>query len=147
MSSNSIPPWRKPSTAANPAESSIPRKRPAPVNAQEEAWVAEEDRFVLRQAKRKAALRVKAKRPRPIDWLVVTLSVIDPKRNPLEEDEDGEDIDIMDPEGLLESLDQKGLEDLCTDIDMYLKLEQNAQNREYWQVCIFSTDSVRLLTY
>ena len=29
------------------------------IDAQEDAWVAEEDQFVLRQAKKKAALRVK----------------------------------------------------------------------------------------
>lgn len=133
MSSGPVPPWRRANSGAN-NQPSNPRKRPAPSDAQEEAWVAEEDQFVLRQAKRKAALRVKAKRPKPIDWLTVTLSVIDPTKNPLDEDEDGADLEAADPEGILESLDQKELEELQTDIDTYLNLEHHPANKEYWQV-------------
>lgn len=128
-----VPPWRRGNGSAN-EQPSNPRKRPAPSDAQEEAWVAEEDQFVLRQAKRKAALRVKAKRPKPIDWLAVTLSVIDPTRNPLDEDEDGADLEVADPEGILESLNQKDLEELQKDIDTYLHLEHHPTNKEYWQV-------------
>lgn len=112
-----------------------PRKRPAPADAQEEAWVAEEDQFVLRQAKKKAALRVKAKRPRPIDWLAVTLSLIDSTRDAIEEEEEAKDLEVIDPEGLLESLKHKELVELAKDIDTYLSLEQHRANREYWQVC------------
>lgn len=96
--------------------------------------MAEEDQFVLRQAKRKAALRVKAKRPKPIDWLAVTLSLIDPTKTVLDEEEDGADLEVADPEGILESLDQKQLQELETDIDTYLHLEHHPTNKEYWQV-------------
>jgi hypothetical protein len=96
--------------------------------------VAEEDQFVLRQAKRKAALRVKAKRPKPIDWLAVTLSLIDPTKTVLDEEEDGADLEVADPEGILESLDQKQLQELQKDIDTYLHLEHHPTNKEYWQV-------------
>jgi hypothetical protein len=136
MNSGSVPPWRKANAESN-ATSSNPRKRPAPSDAQEEAWVAEEDQFVLRQAKRKAALRVKAKRPKPIDWLAVTLSVIDPTKNTIEEDEDTAEIEVADPEGILESLDRTELEELDKDIDTYLHLEQHPTNKEYWQVSRF----------
>lgn len=134
MTSNSAPAWRKAGPGPGNTNSGNSRKRPAPSDAQEDAWVAEEDHFVLRQAKRKAALRVKAKRPRPIDWLSVTLSVIDPTKNPLDEDDHVQDLEVVDPEGVLESLDQKGLEELEKDIDTYLHLEQHASNKEYWQV-------------
>jgi hypothetical protein len=133
MSSGAVTPWRRENGGAG-EQPSNPRKRPAPSDAQEEAWVAEEDQFVLRQAKRKAALRVKAKRPKPIDWLAVTLSVIDPTRNPLDEDEEAAELEVADPEGILESLDTKDLEELQKDIDTYLSLEHHPANKEYWQV-------------
>jgi hypothetical protein len=133
MNSENIPPLRKANTEGRNHPSN-PRKRPAPSDAQEDAWVAEEDQFVLRQAKRKAALRVRAKRPRPIDWLAVTLSVVDPTRNAVDDDEDGTELEIADPEGILESLDQKELEELDKDIDTYLHLEQHPTNKEYWHV-------------
>ncbi|KIW09614.1 hypothetical protein, variant [Verruconis gallopava] len=131
MSSGSIPTWRNSTNSSERPNN--PRKRPAPSDAQEEAWVAEEDQFVLRQAKKKAALRVKGKRPKPIDWLAVTLSFIDPTKNALDEDEDDADLEVTDPEGLLESLDQQSLQELEKDIDTYLHLEQHPSNREYWQ--------------
>jgi hypothetical protein len=134
MSSLPVPPWRKSNVNVSTAPNN-PRKRPAPTDAQEEAWVAEEDQFVLRQAKKKAALRVRAKRPKPIDWLAVTLSVIDPTRTSVDNnDEDVADLDIADPEGILESLDHEQLEELQKDVDTYLSLEHHPANREYWQV-------------
>src|ERR1700716_4138317 len=39
----------------------------------EREWVAQEDTFVLKQAKKKAEIRVKEGRAKPIDWLAVTL--------------------------------------------------------------------------
>ena len=140
MESRPVPPWQRNNRGEQPSN---PRKRPAPTSdAQEDAWVAEEDQFVLRQAKRKAALRVKAKRPKPIDWLTVTLSVIDPTRNPLDEDEEGADLEVADPEGILESLDQQQLEELQKDVDTYLTLEHHPSNKEYWQVSDYDTANI-----
>ena len=143
MESRPVPPWERGNRNAQPSN---PRKRPAPSSdAQEDAWVAEEDQFVLRQAKRKAALRVKAKRPKPIDWLAVTLSVIDPTRDSRDEDEDGADLEMADPEGILESLNEEQLEELQKDIETYLTLEHHPTNKEYWQVCSRQTGLYVLL--
>jgi len=132
------PPWRQRggSLQSKKPTSSIPKKRSAPVDTQEEAWVAEEDQFVLRQAKKKAALRVKGGRAKPIDWLAVTLSIIDPTRNPVEhwEDEDSSEMDLVDPEGVFEVLNQSQLEELERDIDIYLTLEKQKTNRDFWMV-------------
>lgn len=38
-------------------------------NEQVREWVAQEDIFVLKQAKKKAEIRVKEGRAKPIDWL------------------------------------------------------------------------------
>ena len=97
--SSSIPAKRSADSRAhdNPAKRST--------NAAEEAWVADEDRFVLQQAKKKAALRVKGGRARPIDWLAVTLRFIDPtEKSILDEEVEDHELDIVDPEGVLEGL-------------------------------------------
>lgn len=97
-------------------------------------WVAQEDIFVLKQAKKKAEIRVKEGRAKPIDWLTVTLRVIDPTRNPMDDEIADSEIDVVDPDGVFEGLSQTELQDLEHEIETFLKLESNAQNRDFWQV-------------
>lgn len=131
------------------SRSTVPSKRPA--EAQEAAWVADEDRFVLQQAKKKAAIRVTGGRAEPIDWLAVTLVVIDPERNPLDDEVDETDLAVVDPEAVFDGLDDKQLVDLEAGIDTYMTLEKSRSNYDYWMVslpCITScasTDADRLL--
>jgi hypothetical protein len=101
---------------------------------QEREWVAQEDIFVLKQAKKKAEIRVKEGRAKPIDWLTVTLRVIDPTRDPLDDEIADGDLDIVNPDGVFEGLSQAQLQDLEKDIDTFVNLETNAQNRDFWQV-------------
>ncbi|KAF2812891.1 uncharacterized protein BDZ99DRAFT_244198 [Mytilinidion resinicola] len=129
------PPWRKgpphhPPSKKPAPPSAIPSKRSA--DTQEAAWVADEDRFVLQQAKKKAAIRVKGGRAKPIDWLAVTLRIIDPTKNPLDDEVDDSELDVVDPEGVLEGLNDSQLEELEKDIGVYLTLETNRSNQEYW---------------
>jgi hypothetical protein len=138
-----IPPWKRASTRPGP-RSSTPSKRSAEehdirgqakrsVEAQEKAWVADEGRFALAQAKKRAALRVKGGRAAPIDWLAVALRIIDPERNPLDDEIDDEELDMVDPEGVLEGLDERQLSEIEADIDQkFLPLESNRDNVEYW---------------
>nr|POE68811.1 uncharacterized protein c2f12.12c [Quercus suber] len=133
------------------SRSSIPAKRPA--EAQEAAWVADEDRFVLRQAKRKAAMRVKGGRAQPIDWLTVTLVVIDPEHNQLDDELDDGDLEVMEPESVFERLDDAQMAELEKGIDTYVLLEHSRSNLEYWNVCRdfpsahkFRATSVMLIT-
>ena len=98
-------------------------------------WVSREDDFVLKQAKMKAKIRVKDGRAKPIDWLAVTLSVIDPTTDPLEEDNTGPEVDVVSPDGVLEGLDETQLRNLENDIDTYITLESNKSNGDYWKVC------------
>ena len=111
--------------------STIPRKRPA--ETQEDAWVADEDRFVLRQAKKKALLRVKAGRGKAIDLLTVTLRTVDQSRAGFESDDDEEDAPIVNPEAVFEGLDREDLEELEKGIDTYLALEKSRANHDFWQ--------------
>ncbi|KAL4780754.1 mid region of cactin-domain-containing protein [Aspergillus varians] len=96
-------------------------------------WVSQEDIFVLKQAKKKAEIRVKDGRAKPIDWLTVMLRVIDPTRDPLDDEISDSELDLIDPEGVFEGLSQTELGDLETDIDTFLGLESNSQNRDYWK--------------
>lgn len=105
------------------------------------AWVAKEDDFVLQQSKKKAHIRVREGRAKSIDWLAVTLGVIDPTRDPLEEDSNESDIDIVDPSGVFEGLDLVQLQDLGKDIETYIALESNRSNRRYWKVKFVQSDS------
>jgi hypothetical protein len=88
---------------------------------------------VLKQAKKKAQIRVKEGRAKPIDWLAVILRVIDPNRDLLDDDEDEVQIDVVDPEGVFEGLDDGQLAELEGEIKSYLVLETNRANQEYWQ--------------
>lgn len=97
-------------------------------------WVSQEDEFVLKQAKKKAKIRVKEGRAKPIDWLAVTLSIIDPTRDLLEEDNTGSEIDVVSPDGVFEGLDETQLRNLEKDIDVYITLESNRSNSDYWKV-------------
>ena len=106
-------------------------------------WVAKEDDFVLQQSKKKAHIRVREGRAKSIDWLAVTLGVIDPTRDPLEEDSHEADIDVVDPSGVFEGLDLPQLLDLGKDIETYMILESNKSNRRYWKVRLVYPDSHR----
>jgi hypothetical protein len=97
--------------------------------------VADEDRFVLQQAKKKAALRVKGGRAKPIDWLAVTLRFIDPTKATLDEEVEDHELEVVDPEGVFEGLVEDDLAEVEKDIDHYLTLETNRSNRDYWNVC------------
>lgn len=95
-------------------------------------WVSQEDSFVLKQAKKKADIRVREGRAKPIDWLAVILRVIDPDRDLLEEDEEEVQLDVVDPEGVFEGLSEKQLAELETEIASYISLETNSKNKDYW---------------
>lgn len=114
-------------------KSTIPAKRSA-ADAQEDAWVADEDRFVLKQAKKKALIRVRGGRAEPIDLLAVTLRALDATKNGFDSDDDDEEIPMVDPEGVLEGLDDERLRELEKGIDTYLALEQSRSNRDFWNV-------------
>ncbi len=96
-------------------------------------WVSQEDDFVLKQAKKKAQIRVKEGRAKPVDWLAVTLHVIDPTRNPLDDEVEESDLDLIDPVGIFEGLPESQLSELEKDIETYLKLESNSKNKDYWR--------------
>ncbi|KAI4117901.1 MAG: hypothetical protein LQ345_001964 [Seirophora villosa] len=108
------------------------RRNQAQEAEQMRVWVSKEDDFVLKQSKKKAHIRIKEGRPKSIDWLAVTLDVVDQTKDLLEDDGAVSDADVVDPAGVFEGLGLSELQELGKEIQSYLTLETNAQNRRYW---------------
>ena len=98
--------------------------------------MADEDRFVLQQTKKKAAIRVKGGRASPIDWLAVILAATDADRDPLDDEVDIDELDLKEPESVFTALDEKELAELEKGIDGYLALESKRSSVEYWRVSL-----------
>jgi hypothetical protein len=99
---------------------------------QSEQFVADEDKFVLKQAKKKADIRVREQRAKPIDYLAFGLRFIDSDRDAFDDDDDDVDIQIPAPEVVLQGLNEAQLRELEEDVRSYHTLEHNARNKEYW---------------
>ncbi|KAM3067560.1 hypothetical protein ACMFMG_000124 [Clarireedia jacksonii] len=123
----------KPQRPAGNSSSRPYRNNQSLEDEQSRKWVAEEDTFVLKQAKKKAEIRVREGRAKPIDWLAVILRVIDPDRDLLDVDEEEVQLDVVDPEGVFEGLNDSQFEELENDIKSYITLETNRKNQDYWK--------------
>ncbi|RMZ78396.1 hypothetical protein DV738_g3899, partial [Chaetothyriales sp. CBS 135597] len=105
------------------------------------AWVAQEDDFVLAQAKKRAAIRVKEGRARVVDWLVVLQRAQDVEgaaggagSGGFEEIED-EELEYRDPVKLIESLNKvEECEALRKDVEGFEKMERVRKARNWWAV-------------
>ncbi|KAJ2965879.1 hypothetical protein NQ176_g10409 [Zarea fungicola] len=105
------------------------------VSSEEQArqFVADEDKFVLRQSKKKADIRVRENRAKPIDYLAFSLRYIDAERDVFDDQDGDDDIEVPEPAEVVQSLDLEGLRDLEADIKNYHVLETDSRNREYWE--------------
>ena len=110
------------------------RRNQANEDAQMREWVSKEDEFVLKQSKKKALIRAREGRAKPIDWLALVLGVIDPTRELLEEDSIKAEVDVKDPTRVLETLDYAELTEVLREVEQYLSLETERENRIYWNV-------------
>ncbi|KDE09662.1 hypothetical protein MVLG_00068 [Microbotryum lychnidis-dioicae p1A1 Lamole] len=123
-------------------------------SAQMSAWIDREDDFHLEQAKKRAEIRVRERRAKPIDFLALNLKWSQP---PLqegdegfeeqEEDEgEGLDVDLEEPYTIFDNLILEDAEELHEDIKMYLSLEKSEQNLEFWRsLLIVSSSSLEAL--
>ncbi|KAI0004693.1 mid region of cactin-domain-containing protein [Xylariaceae sp. FL0662B] len=99
---------------------------------QSRQFVADEDKFVLRQAKKKADIRVRERRAKPIDLLAFNLRYIDTDRDVFDDEDDDLDIDTPPPTVVIDGLKEPELKELDVDITSYHTLETNKRNKEYW---------------
>ncbi|KAI1384175.1 mid region of cactin-domain-containing protein [Hypoxylon trugodes] len=100
---------------------------------QSQQFVADEDKFVLKQAKKKADIRVREGRAKPIDFLAFNLRYIDTDRDVFDDDDSDVDIDVPPPNAVIDGLKESELDELDTEITSYHTLEMNPRNREYWK--------------
>lgn len=110
---------------------------------QSRQFVADEDKFVLKQAKKKADIRVREGRAKPIDLLAFALRFVDTDRDVFDDDDADVEIEVPPPERVLEGLGEEALRELDTDITSYKTLETNARNREYWKALLALCDDKR----
>lgn len=114
-------------------------------------WVAKEDDFHLDQSRRRAAIRIRENRAKPIDLLAMNLRWADAQRinnkrthgagdDDDDDDEAGLEIDLEEPYQIFESLTLPETEELHQDIQMYLTLDKNEQNLDFWRSMIVVCD-------
>ncbi|KAG6010054.1 hypothetical protein E4U21_000497 [Claviceps maximensis] len=100
---------------------------------QSRKFVADEDKFVLKQSKRKANIRVREGRAKPIDRLAFNLRYIDPERDLFDDDDGDLNIPVYSPMDIVNYLQLPQLKELESDIASYHILETEKQNRQYWE--------------
>lgn len=120
-----------------------PRKRNA--DTHEAEWIAEEDAFVLQQAYKKAQIRVKEGRAKPIDCLAVALWLADDEnRNPLDCEASDSELNVPDPETVLDDLDNNvQLQELEKDLSVFTSLEGEGARRDFWDAVAVACQNQR----
>ncbi|POR33177.1 Uncharacterized protein TPAR_06630 [Tolypocladium paradoxum] len=100
---------------------------------QSRQFVADEDKFVLKQSKKKADIRVREGRAKPVDHLAFSLRYLDPDRDVFDDNDGDLDIELKAPATVVEALGTAAqLTELDSDIGSYLALETDATNKQYW---------------
>lgn len=94
---------------------------------------ADEDKFVLKQSKKKADIRVREGRATPIDLLAFHLRSIDTDRDILDDNEADANLRVPDPIKVIDGLSLAQITELEPEITSYHTLEGNRQNRTYWK--------------
>jgi hypothetical protein len=99
---------------------------------QSRKFVADEDKFVLKQSKKKADIRVREGRAKPADYLAFHLRYIDSDRDLFDDDDGDFEIQVPPPERIVEGSSLAELKELEEGIKSFLTLETSQRNREYW---------------
>ncbi|KAH8554971.1 mid region of cactin-domain-containing protein [Umbelopsis sp. PMI_123] len=97
-------------------------------------WKAKEDEFHLEQAKKRAEIRIREGRAKPIDILAMNMRLA----NEADKVEEGIDleVDLDEPYTIFDDLTLAETEELHRDIQMYLTLEKNEESLEFWRAML-----------
>ncbi|PPQ83266.1 hypothetical protein CVT25_004005 [Psilocybe cyanescens] len=105
-------------------------------SAQMSEWLSKDGDFQLEQERRRAAIRIKEKRAKAIDFLALNLKYVNPPNEEEEKEEDGEDagleIDLDEPYNIFDSLSSEQTHELHDDIERYIALETSDINLDFW---------------
>ncbi|KAH7887972.1 mid region of cactin-domain-containing protein [Phlebopus sp. FC_14] len=99
-------------------------------SAQMSEWIAKDSEFQLDQERNRAAIRIKEKRAKAVDFLALNLRYVHPVED--EEDDTGLEIDLDEPYNILDNLSPDQVEELHDDIERYLSLEESDVNIDFW---------------
>lgn len=99
---------------------------------QSRKFVADEDKFVLKQSKKKADIRVREGRAKPADYLAFNLRYIDNDRDVFDDDDGDIEIEVPSPERIVDGSNLAELKELEEGIKSFHTLETSQRNREYW---------------
>ncbi|KAI6117625.1 mid region of cactin-domain-containing protein [Pisolithus croceorrhizus] len=118
-------------------------------SAQMSDWLAKDGQFQLQQERDRAAIRIREKRAKAIDFLALNLRYVHPIENEEEEDA-GLEIDLDEPYNILDNLNPTQVEELHDDIERYLSLEESEVNIDFWTnmmvVCKDRLDKIKGIT-
>ncbi|KAI9010444.1 mid region of cactin-domain-containing protein [Phycomyces nitens] len=101
-------------------------------------WQAKEEEFHLEQAKRRAEIRIREGRAKPIDILAMNLRLANEPEKVEEEVE--LEIDLEEPYTIFDNLTLGETEELYRDIQMHLNLEKNEKTLDFWRALIVVAD-------
>ncbi|MBW0465114.1 hypothetical protein O181_004829 [Austropuccinia psidii MF-1] len=125
-------------------------------SAQMAEWIAKEDDFQLEQAQKRAEIRVREKRAKPIDLLALNLKwghreiesenndPLNPEKkkttlsaliNDGDEEDDGVglEVDLDEPYTIFDNLTLEETQELAQDIKMHIALEKSKPKLEFWK--------------
>ncbi|KAI8907604.1 mid region of cactin-domain-containing protein [Powellomyces hirtus] len=103
-------------------------------------WEAKENEFHLQQAKTRAQIRIKEERAKPIDVLAINLSLAGDSKIATEFDAMGLEMGVEEPYLIFRNLVKDEVEELHKDIQLYLSLETEETNKQFWEAMIVVCD-------
>ncbi|KAF8901668.1 mid region of cactin-domain-containing protein [Gymnopilus junonius] len=104
-------------------------------SAQMSEWLSKDGEFQLEQERRRAAIRIKEKRAKAVDFLALNLKYVNPPSTEAENEDDedaGLEIDLDEPYNIFGSLSTEQTYELHDDIEHYLTLEKSDVNIDFW---------------
>ncbi|KAK7698151.1 hypothetical protein SLS64_012826 [Diaporthe eres] len=116
----------------NPSNAAANTARFLSQDDQSRKFVADEDKFVLKQSKKKADIRVREGRARPVDYLAFNLRYVDNDRDVFDDDDGDIEIEVPSPERIVDGSNLAELKELESDITSFHTLETSQRNRDYW---------------
>ncbi|KAI8597268.1 mid region of cactin-domain-containing protein [Dissophora ornata] len=119
-------------------EEELVRIQRASEQAQLGDWQAQEEEFHLKQAKKRAEIRIKSNRAKPIDILAMNIKLIAEDVEEKEDDEDdiGLEIDVEEPYTIFDNLSLEEVQELFHDIKFYLSLDKDEQSADFWRAML-----------
>ncbi|GJJ78866.1 hypothetical protein EMPS_11225 [Entomortierella parvispora] len=102
-------------------------------------WQAKEEEFHLKQAKKRAEIRIKSNRAKPIDILAMNIKLISEDSDDKDEDDEddiGLEIDVEEPYTIFDNLALDDVQELFHDIKFYLSLDKNESSMEFWRAML-----------